>query len=113
LDKKKEETIAVYDLGGGTFDISILEIGEGTFQVKSTNGDTHLGGDDWDERIVKWVADEFKKEAGIDLRQDRQALQRLPHSMYDSWLVHRSDVIFVEEPRDLNVHPLQAVAEAP
>ena len=77
LDKKKDETIAVYDLGGGTFDISILDIGEGTFQVKSTNGDTHLGGDDIDQRIMDWVCDEFKKESGIDLRQDRMALQRL------------------------------------
>ncbi len=77
LDKKKDETIAVYDLGGGTFDISILEIGEGTFHVKSTSGDTHLGGDDIDQRIIDWLCDEFKKETGIDLRHDRMALQRL------------------------------------
>ena len=77
LDKKKEETIAVYDLGGGTFDISILEIGEGTFQVKSTSGDTHLGGDDFDQRIMDWLCDEFKRDQGIDLRQDRMALQRI------------------------------------
>ncbi|MBA7686378.1 Chaperone protein DnaK [subsurface metagenome] len=77
LDKKGEETIAVYDLGGGTFDISILELGEGTFQVKSTNGDTHLGGDDFDQRIIDWLCDEFKKDQGIDLRQDKMALQRL------------------------------------
>jgi len=77
LDKKGEETIAVYDLGGGTFDISILEIGEGTFQVKSTSGDTHLGGDDLDQRIIDWLGDEFKRDQGIDLRQDRMALQRL------------------------------------
>jgi molecular chaperone DnaK len=77
LDRKKDETIAVYDLGGGTFDISILEIGEGTFQVLSTNGDTHLGGDDFDQRIIDWLIDEFKKSEGVDLRQDRQALQRL------------------------------------
>ncbi len=77
LDKKQDETIAVYDLGGGTFDISILELGEGTFQVKSTNGDTHLGGDDFDQRIMDWLCDEFKREQGIDLRQDRMALQRL------------------------------------
>ena len=77
LDKKKDETILVWDLGGGTFDVSVLEVGDGVFEVKSTNGDTHLGGDDWDERIVNWLADEFKKEQGIDLRQDRQALQRL------------------------------------
>lgn len=77
LDKKKDERIAVYDLGGGTFDISILELGDGVFEVKSTNGDTHLGGDDFDLRIITWMADEFKKEQGIDLRQDRMALQRL------------------------------------
>ncbi len=77
LDKKKEEMIAVYDLGGGTFDISILELGDGTFQVKSTNGDTHLGGDDIDLKVMDWLTDEFKKEQGIDLRQDRMALQRL------------------------------------
>jgi molecular chaperone DnaK len=77
LDKKKDETIAVYDLGGGTFDISILEIGDGTFQVKSTNGDTHLGGDDFDQRIMDWLIDEFKKDQGIDLSGDKTALQRL------------------------------------
>ncbi|MCX6011441.1 MAG: molecular chaperone DnaK [Chloroflexi bacterium] len=77
LDKKKDETIAVYDLGGGTFDISILELGEGTFQVKSTNGDTHLGGDDFDQRIMDWLCNEFKKDQGIDLMQDKMALQRL------------------------------------
>jgi molecular chaperone DnaK len=77
LDKKKDEQIAVYDLGGGTFDISILSLGEGVFEVNSTNGDTFLGGDDFDERIIDWIADEFRKEQGIDLRQDRMALQRL------------------------------------
>ena len=77
LDKKAEEQIAVYDLGGGTFDISILEIGEGTFQVKATNGDTHLGGDDFDQRIIDFLVTEFKREQGIDLKQDRMALQRL------------------------------------
>lgn len=77
LDKKKEERIAVYDLGGGTFDISILEIGEGVFEVKATNGDTYLGGDDFDLRIIDWLVDEFKKDQGIDLRNDRMALQRL------------------------------------
>ena len=77
MDKKEEETIAVYDLGGGTFDISILELGEGTFHVKSTNGDTHLGGDDFDQRVMDWLCDEFKREQGIDLRQDKMALQRL------------------------------------
>jgi molecular chaperone DnaK len=77
LDKKKEETVVVYDLGGGTFDVSILELGEGTFAVKSTAGDTHLGGEDFDQRIMDWLCDEFKKDQGIDLRQDRMALQRL------------------------------------
>jgi molecular chaperone DnaK len=77
LDKKGDERIAVYDLGGGTFDISILELGEGVFEVKATNGDTHLGGDDFDQRIITWLADEFKREQGIDLRGDKMALQRL------------------------------------
>jgi molecular chaperone DnaK len=77
LDKKKDETIAVYDLGGGTFDVSILELGDGTFQVNSTNGDTHLGGDDFDQRVMDWLVDEFKKDQGIDLKQDKTALQRL------------------------------------
>ena len=77
LDKKAEETILVWDLGGGTFDVSVLEVGEGVFEVKSTSGDTHLGGDDWDERLVNYIADQFKRERGIDLRADRQALQRL------------------------------------
>ncbi|HLO30192.1 MAG TPA: molecular chaperone DnaK [Anaerolineales bacterium] len=77
LDKKKNETILVFDLGGGTFDVSILEVGEGVIEVKATNGDTHLGGDDWDQQIVNWAAAEFKREQGIDLRSDRQALQRL------------------------------------
>ncbi len=77
LDRKKDETIAVYDLGGGTFDISILDVGEGVFEVRSTNGDTFLGGDDFDERIIDWIADEFLRENGIDLRNDKPALQRL------------------------------------
>lgn len=77
LDKKKEERIAVYDLGGGTFDVSILEIGDGVFEVKSTNGDTFLGGDDFDERVIDWLVEEFKKDQGIDLKNDRMALQRL------------------------------------
>jgi molecular chaperone DnaK len=77
LDKKKDETILVFDLGGGTFDVSVLEVGEGVIEVKSTNGDTHLGGDDWDQKIVNWAADEFRKDQGIDLRTDKQALQRL------------------------------------
>ena len=77
LDKKKDEEIAVFDLGGGTFDVSILEIGDGVFEVKATNGDTHLGGDNWDEAIISWLVDTFKKENGIDLRKDPMALQRL------------------------------------
>ena len=77
LDKKSDETIAVFDLGGGTFDISVLSIGEGVFEVKSTNGDTHLGGDDWDQRVVDWLGNEFKRDQGVDLRADRMALQRL------------------------------------
>ncbi len=77
LDKKHDETIAVYDLGGGTFDVSILELGEGTFQVKSTSGDTHLGGDDFDQKIINWLVEEFKKDQGIDLHKDKMALQRL------------------------------------
>src|SRR5574340_838695 len=77
LDKKKNEKVLVFDLGGGTFDVSILEVGDGVFEVKSTSGDTHLGGDDWDQRIVNWAAETFQKEQGIDLAKDRQALQRL------------------------------------
>src|SRR5436853_222314 len=79
LDKKKDETIAVYDFGGGTFDISVLEVGEGVIEVKSTNGDTHLGGDNIDQRILEWLADEFKREEGLDLRAkgNEMALQRL------------------------------------
>ncbi len=77
LDKKKDETIAVYDLGGGTFDISILEVGEGVVEVKSTNGDTHLGGDDIDQRVVEWMVAEFKRDQGLDVGKDRMAIQRL------------------------------------
>ncbi|MQG84866.1 MAG: molecular chaperone DnaK, partial [SAR202 cluster bacterium] len=77
LDKQGDQTIAVYDLGGGTFDISILQIGEGVFEVKATNGDTHLGGDDFDQRIINWIIEEFKKDQGIDLQNDNMALQRL------------------------------------
>src|SRR5689334_8086358 len=77
LDKKNNETILVFDLGGGTFDVSLLEVGEGVVEVKATHGDTHLGGDDWDQSIVNWAADEFRKDQGIDVRNDRQALQRL------------------------------------
>ena len=77
LDKKKDETIAVYDFGGGTFDISILEVGEGVVEVKSTNGDTHLGGDNIDQRIIDWILAEFKKDQGVDLSKDPMAMQRL------------------------------------
>src|SRR5690606_18289399 len=77
LDKKKSQTVAVFDLGGGTFDISILDIGDGVFEVLSTNGDTHLGGDDFDEVLIQWAAEEFRKESGIDVRKDPMALQRL------------------------------------
>src|SRR6185503_3722049 len=77
LDKKENETILVFDLGGGTFDVSVLEVGEGVVEVRATNGDTHLGGDDWDERIVQWMVQEFKKDQGYDLGKDRMALQRL------------------------------------
>jgi molecular chaperone DnaK len=77
LDKKENETILVFDLGGGTFDVSVLDVGEGVFEVRSTNGDTHLGGDDWDQRLVNYAADQFQKEQGVDLRKDPQALQRL------------------------------------
>ncbi|MCZ6530014.1 MAG: molecular chaperone DnaK [Chloroflexi bacterium] len=80
LDKKENETILVFDLGGGTFDVSLLEVGEGVVEVKATNGDTHLGGDDWDHRILTWIAEEFKKDQGIDLLEDRQAMQRLRES---------------------------------
>src|SRR5206468_553752 len=80
LDKKKDETIAVYDFGGGTFDISILEVGEGVVEVKATNGDTHLGGDNLDQRIIDWIITEFKNADGIDLGKDRMALQRLKES---------------------------------
>ncbi len=76
FDKKSNETILVFDLGGGTFDVSVLEVGDGVFEVLSTSGDTHLGGDDFDKRIVDWLADDFQKNEGIDLRKDRQALQR-------------------------------------
>merc|ERR1712159_15085 len=77
LDKKKAGTVAVYDLGGGTFDISVLEIGDGVFEVKATNGDTHLGGDNWDIAIIDYLIEEFKKSNGINLREDSMALQRL------------------------------------
>ncbi|MFC1957249.1 molecular chaperone DnaK [Chloroflexota bacterium] len=108
LDKKAEETIAVYDLGGGTFDISILELGEGTFQVKSTNGDTHLGGDDFDQRIIEWLADEFKREQGIDLRQDKMALQRLKEAAEKA----KSELSTVQQ-TDVNLPFITADASGP
>src|SRR6266700_6897362 len=77
LDKKKEEKVLVFDLGGGTFDVSLLEIGKGVFEVKATHGDTHLGGDDWDERVMDWLVKEFKNKHGVDLSNDRMAMQRL------------------------------------
>ena len=80
MDKKEDQTIAVFDFGGGTFDISILEVGEGVVEVKSTNGDTHLGGDDVDKKIMDWIVEEFRKDQGIDLSKDRMALQRLKES---------------------------------
>src|SRR6476661_8720615 len=80
LDKKKDETVAVYDLGGGTFDISVLEVGEGVVEVKSTNGDTHLGGDNIDQKIIDWIIEEYRKDQGIDLSKDKMALQRLKES---------------------------------
>jgi len=108
LDKKGEETIAVYDLGGGTFDISILELGEGTFQVKSTNGDTHLGGDDFDQRIMDWICDEFKREQGIDLRQDKMALQRLKEAAEKA----KSELSTVQQ-TDINLPFITADASGP
>src|ERR1700746_81820 len=92
LDKKKDETVAVYDLGGGTFDISILEIGEGVVEVKATNGDTHLGGDNIDQRIIDWIIDEFKKDQGIDLSQDKMALQRLKEAAEKAKKIGRAHV---------------------
>ncbi len=108
LDKKQEETIAVYDLGGGTFDISILELGEGTFQVKSTNGDTHLGGDDFDQVIMDWVCDEYKREQGIDLRQDKMALQRLKEAAEKA----KSELSTVQQ-TDINLPFVTADASGP
>jgi molecular chaperone DnaK len=89
LDKKKEEKIAVYDLGGGTYDISVLELAEGVFEVKSTNGDTHLGGDDFDQRVIDWLVTEFKRDQGIDLSKDAMALQRLKPPRRPRWSCRR------------------------
>ena len=120
LEKKTDETIAVYDLGGGTFDITVLQIGDGVFEVMATNGDTHLGGDDFDQRIIDWIADEFRREQGIDLKQDRMALQRLregrrgredrtlhPHADRDKPALHHRRRIRPQAPRH-EPQPLQA-----
>jgi len=108
LDKAKNEKIAVYDLGGGTFDISILELGDGVFEVKSTNGDTHLGGDDFDQRIIQWLSDEFKRENGVDLKNDRMALQRLKDGAEKAKL----DLSTTQEP-ELNLPFITADASGP
>jgi len=109
LDKdKKNEKIAVYDLGGGTFDISILELGDGVFEVKSTNGDTHLGGDDFDQKIIQWLIDEFKKESGVDLKNDRMALQRLKEAAEKA----KIDLSTTQE-TDLNLPFITADASGP
>jgi molecular chaperone DnaK len=108
LDKKTNEKILVFDLGGGTFDVSVLEVGDGVFEVKSTNGDTHLGGDDYDRRIVDWIADEFKKDQGIDLREDRQALQRLTEA------AEKAKIELSSRPEtDINLPFITAVNGAP
>ncbi|MFP4540154.1 MAG: molecular chaperone DnaK [Opitutales bacterium] len=108
LDKKQDETIAVYDLGGGTYDISVLEIGDGVFEVKATNGDTHLGGDNWDEALIKWLIDDFKKENGIDLRQDKMALQRLKEEAEKAKIALSSS-----QSTDLNLPFITADASGP
>ena len=121
LDKKKDETIAVFDVGGGTFDISVLEIGDGVFEVKATNGDTLLGGDDWDEAIIKWLAEEFRKENGIDLTQDPMARQRLKEEAEKAKIALSSaqetdiNLPFITAdasgPKHLNVHLTRAKLE--
>src|SRR5881398_1387793 len=108
LDKKKDEKIAVYDLGGGTFDISVLEIGDGVFEVKATNGDTHLGGDDWDNRIMDWILDEFKKEQGMDLRKQPDALQRIKEEAEKAKIALSSSQSY-----DLNLPFITADASGP
>jgi molecular chaperone DnaK len=108
LDKKKDEEIAVYDLGGGTFDISVLEIGDGVFEVKATNGDTHLGGDDWDSRIMDWILDEFKKEQGMDLRKQPDALQRIKEEAEKAKIALSSTQVY-----DLNLPFITADASGP
>ena len=108
LDKKKDEEIAVYDLGGGTFDISVLEIGDGVFEVKATNGDTHLGGDDWDGRIMDWILDEFKKEQGMDLRKQPDALQRIKEEAEKAKIALSSSQVY-----DINLPFVTADASGP
>ncbi|HVT73297.1 MAG TPA: molecular chaperone DnaK [Lacunisphaera sp.] len=108
LDKKKDEKIAVFDLGGGTFDVSILEIGDGVFEVKATNGDTHLGGDNWDDAIIVWLVDNFKKENGIDLRKDPMALQRLKEEAEKAKIALSSATIY-----DINLPFITADASGP
>src|SRR6202163_4487151 len=108
LDKKKNEKIAVFDLGGGTFDISILDVGDGVFEVLSTNGDTHLGGDDWDEALINYIADEFKKEQGVDLRRDQMALQRLKEAAEKA----KKDLSFQTQ-ADINLPFITADATGP
>src|SRR6202142_1510721 len=108
LDKKKDEKIAVYDLGGGTFDISVLELGEGVFHVKATNGDTHLGGDDWDNRLMDWMLDEFKREQGMDLRKQPDAMQRIKEE------AEKAKIALSNPPQyDLNLPFLSADASGP
>src|SRR5512136_2413420 len=108
LDKKKDEEIAVYDLGGGTFDISVLEIGDGVFEVKATNGDTHLGGDDWDGRIMDWILDEFRKEHGMDLRKQPDALQRIKEEAEKAKIALSSSQVY-----ELNLPFITADASGP
>src|SRR5262250_2050032 len=108
LDKKKDEKIAVYDLGGGTFDISVLEIGDGVFEVKATNGDTHLGGDDWDARIMDWILDEFRKEHGMDLRKQPDALQRIKEEAEKAKIALSSSQVY-----DINLPFITADASGP
>ena len=108
LDKKKDEEIAVYDLGGGTFDISVLELGDGVFEVKATNGDTHLGGDDWDNRIMNWILDEFKKNTGMDLRNQPDAVQRIREEAEKAKIALSSTMVY-----DINLPFITADASSP
>ena len=108
LDRKKDEKIKVYDLGGGTFDISVLEIGDGVFEVKATNGDTHLGGDDWDNRVMDWILDEFKKDSGIDLRKQPDALQRIKEEAEKAKIALSSSQVY-----DINLPFVTADASGP